>query len=63
MANYYNFYYEVTSFDLKNVGATYQRLMDQTFKGMLNRNVEVYVDDIVVKFDSCITYPRSQRSL
>jgi len=48
-----NFYYEVMSFDLKNAGATYQRLLDYIFKGMLGRNVEVYVDDIVVKFDSC----------
>ena len=26
-----NFYYEVMPFDLKNVGATYQRLMDNVF--------------------------------
>jgi len=51
-----NFYYEVMPFGLKNVGATYQRLMDQIFKGMLDRNDEVYVDDIVVKFDSCIQH-------
>ena len=48
-----NSYYEVMSFDLKNVGATYQRLMDYLFKDMLGRNVEAYVDDIVVKSDSC----------
>jgi len=48
-----NFYYEVMSFNLKNVEATYQRLMDYIFKDMLDRSVEVYVDDIVVKFDSC----------
>jgi len=48
-----NFYYEVMSFDLKNSGATYQRLMDYVFHDISGRNVEVYVDDIVVKFDSC----------
>jgi len=40
------------SFRLKNVGATYQRLMDKIFKGLIGWCVEVYVDDIVVKFDS-----------
>jgi len=48
-----NFYYEVMSFNLKNVGATYQRLMDY---GMLSQDVEVYVHDIVVKFDSCLQH-------
>lgn len=48
-----NFFYEVMLFDLKNVGATYQRLMDYVFHDMIGRNVEVYVDDIVVKSDSC----------
>jgi len=48
-----NYFYEVMSFGLKNAGATYQRLMDKIFKGMIGRSVEVYVDDIVVKSDSC----------
>jgi len=48
-----NFYYEVMPFGLKNAGATYQRLMDKVFQGLVGRNVEVYVDDIVVKSDSC----------
>jgi len=48
-----NYFYEVMSFGPKNAGATYQRLMDKIFKGMIGRSVEVYVDDIVVKSDSC----------
>jgi len=48
-----NYFYEVMPFDLKNAGAAYQRLMDKIFKGMIGRNVEVYIDDIVVKSDSC----------
>ena len=48
-----NFFYEVMPFNLKNVGATYQRLMDYVFHDMIVQNVEVYVDDIVVKSDSC----------
>jgi len=48
-----NYFYEVMSFGLKNAGATYQRLMDTIFKGMIGKSVEVYVEDIVVKYDSC----------
>jgi hypothetical protein len=36
-------------FGLKNAGTTYQRLMDMTFKKQIGRNLEVYVDDIVIK--------------
>jgi len=35
-------------FGLKNAGATYQRLMDRIFAPMLERNVQAYVDDMVV---------------
>ncbi|XP_043811023.1 uncharacterized protein LOC122723300 [Manihot esculenta] len=36
-------------FGLKNAEATYQRLMNKVFKDQIGRNVEVYVDDMVVK--------------
>ncbi|GJX94982.1 reverse transcriptase domain-containing protein [Tanacetum coccineum] len=32
-----------------NAGATYQRLVDKTFHGQIGRNLEVYVDDLVIK--------------
>jgi len=35
-------------FGLKNAGATYQRLMDRVLAPMIGRNVQAYVDDIVV---------------
>ncbi|XP_012853665.1 PREDICTED: uncharacterized protein LOC105973192 [Erythranthe guttata] len=41
--------YVVMPFGLKNVGATYQRLMDKMFQAQLGRNIEVYVDDMLVK--------------
>ena len=40
--------YKVMPFGLKNAGATYQRLMDQVLVPMLGRNVQAYVDDMVV---------------
>ena len=43
------FCYKVMSFRLKNVGATYQRLMNKMFTHQLERNVQVYVDDMLVK--------------
>lgn len=36
--------------DLKNVGATFQHLMDKIFKTQIVRNLEVGVDDILVKY-------------
>nr|KYP63265.1 Retrovirus-related Pol polyprotein from transposon 297 family [Cajanus cajan] len=44
-----NYYYRVMPFGLKNAGATYQRLMNKIFKGQIGKNMEVYVDDMVVK--------------
>ena len=37
------------SFGLKNAGATYQRLVNKMFKDHIGRNMEVYVDDMLVK--------------
>ena len=37
------------SFGLKNVDATYQRLMNKMFAHQIERNVQVYVDDMLVK--------------
>jgi hypothetical protein len=37
------------SFGLKNVGPTYQRAIQKCFKKQLNKNVEAYMDDVVVK--------------
>nr|GEZ71079.1 reverse transcriptase domain-containing protein [Tanacetum cinerariifolium] len=41
--------YTKMPFGFKNAGATYQRLMDKAFDGQVGRNIEVYVDDLVVK--------------
>ena len=36
-------------FGLKNAGATYQRLVNKMFNKQIGRNMEVYVDDMLVK--------------
>ncbi|KAL0305363.1 UNVERIFIED_CONTAM: Transposon Tf2-12 polyprotein [Sesamum angustifolium] len=41
--------YKVMPFGLKNAGATHQRAMQKIFDNMLHKNVECYVDDLVVK--------------
>ena len=44
-----NFYYTVMPFGLKNAGATYQRTMTAIFHDIMHKEMEDYVDDIVVK--------------
>jgi hypothetical protein len=41
--------YTTMSFGLNNAGSTYHRAIQACFKRQLNRNVEAYVDDVVVK--------------
>nr|GEZ34825.1 reverse transcriptase domain-containing protein [Tanacetum cinerariifolium] len=41
--------YTKMPFGLKNAGATYRRLMDKAFESQVGQNIEVYVDDPVVK--------------
>ena len=36
-------------FGVKNVGSTYQRMMTKMFKSQMGRNIEVYIDNMVVK--------------
>ena len=41
--------YKVMSFGLKNAGATYQRLVNRMFNKQIGRNMEVYVNDMLIK--------------
>ena len=43
------FCYKVMPFGPKNAGLTYQRLMNKMFAHQIGRNVQVYVDDMLVK--------------
>ena len=44
-----NYHYKVIPFGLKDAGSTYQRMMTKMFELQLGKNVEVYIDDMVVK--------------
>ena len=44
-----NYHYKVMPFRLKNAGATYQRMMTKMIEPLLGKNIEVYIDDMVVK--------------
>ena len=44
-----NFHYKVMSFGLKNAKSTYQRMVTKMFKEQLGKNMEAYIDDMVVK--------------
>ena len=44
-----NYHYKVMPFGLKNAGSTYQRMMTKMFEPQLGKNVEDYIDDMVVK--------------
>ena len=44
-----NYHYKVMPFGLKNEGSTYQTMMTRMFEPQLGKNIEVYIDDMVVK--------------
>src|SRR3954462_4486271 len=52
---YVVFFYRTMPFGLKNAGATYHRMLQACLKDQIGRNVQVYVDDIVIKTYSANT--------
>jgi hypothetical protein len=42
------FCYQVMPFGLKNTGATYQRMMQNCLGSQIGRNIQVYLDDVVI---------------
>ena len=47
------FCYNVMPFGLKNVGATYQRLVTKMFRPLLGKTMEVYINNMLVKSQKC----------
>ena len=44
-----NYHYKVMPFCLKIAGSTNQRMMTRMFEPQLGKNIEIYINDIVVK--------------
>ena len=44
-----NYHYRVMPFELKTARSTYQRMVTRMFESQLGKNVEAYIDDMVVK--------------
>jgi hypothetical protein len=42
------FCYQVMPFGLKIAGATYQRMMQNCLRSQIGRNIQVYIDDVVI---------------
>lgn len=43
------YFYKMMPFRLKISGATYQRMVNNVFEDQIGRNVEAYIDDMVIK--------------
>lgn len=49
------FYYRVMPFSLKNAGGTYQHPVNGLFKKYINKTIEVYIDDMIIRARGCKT--------
>lgn len=43
------YYFKVISFELNNADTTYEKLMDAIFSNMIGCNLEIYIEDMVIK--------------
>ena len=58
-----NYHYKVMPFGLKNVGSTYQRMMTRMFESQLGKNIEIYIDDMVVKSKMVLEHLRDLQAI
>lgn len=57
------FYYKVMPIELKNARATYQRLVTKMFNKQIRQNLEIYIDDMVVKSKEAKRHPDDLREI
>ena len=50
-------------FGLKNAGTTYQWAKNTIFRDLIGKIVEVYINDVVVKSNRCLTHLMNQDKL
>lgn len=50
MAEQANYQYNGMHFELKNAGVTYQRMMNKVLWEEVGEMLEVYMDDVILKF-------------
>ena len=55
--------YRVMPFELKNAGATYQRLVNKMFQKQIRTSMEVYIDDMLVKSTTVELHSSSSRGI
>ena len=53
--------YRVMPFGLKNAGATYMRAMTTMFHDMMHKEIEVYVDDVIIKSKTKVDHVQDLR--
>ncbi|KAI5327431.1 hypothetical protein L3X38_026827 [Prunus dulcis] len=53
------YYYKVMPFGLKNIRGTYQRLVNKIFKKQIDKTMEVYVDNMLVKAPKCADHMKN----
>ena len=58
-----NYHYKVMLFDWSNVRSTYQSMMTRMFEPQLGKNIEVYIDDMVVKSKVVSEHVRDLRDI
>ena len=58
-----NYHYKAMPFGLKNARSTYQRMMTKMFERQLDKNIEVYIDDMVVKSKEIPEHVEDLRSI
>ena len=56
ISNQWLYCYKVMPFKLKNTRATYQSLVNKMFNKQIGRNMEVYMDDMLIKSKEAATH-------